>query len=77
MKTIRITAIAALTAVALATTPAVAGAMTRQECLDARIETAERFLGYANEFAAAGDHAGYWRYFGHYVYAMSYTRFCT
>jgi hypothetical protein len=76
MKIIRTFAIAALTAAALATTPAVAGAMTRQECLDARIETAESFLSYANERAAAGDYASYWQWFGYYAYAMSYTRFC-
>lgn len=69
----RPTAVAAVAAAALALPASPASAMTREECLALRMETAMRFLGHAEEFREQGD---YWSYWNSAVYAMGYLKYC-
>jgi len=50
-------AVAALAAAALAIPATSASAEVNQQCLDGRISTATRWMGYANEYAQQGDWA--------------------
>jgi hypothetical protein len=66
-------AVAALTAAALALPAAPAGAMTKQECLQARFNAAMGNLQTAGEQQYAAD---YWTWFNYTIYALGYLRFC-
>jgi hypothetical protein len=57
----RSAAVAALAAAALAIPATSASAETnRQQCLEGRISTANRWMGYAAEFAQQGNWEAYW-----------------